>query len=531
MALRAVCKMCAVIPAPSWQGRPAARLPLHPSRPVARDRHQASPRHQPPALSTRDEQTSISPEPHDDRPCRSTAAQSNSGSPLQPIDQGLSRPGRRAGTESLHPPDEVVDRTTKFSRVFLGDIFIMSVGLVVGAFTDEAVLKRKIRAHFTRLGFTRANDGSLILPGESKDHVRRLHASQRRERLDHSQTFLKSALKKHIGSFANGCEIKPENIRLTLVRVRSDTRESDLFRLATMTWSVPVSAGFGRRLRYLVWDEGHDRLAGVIALGDPVFNLSVRDNFIDWKAADRSKRLVNILDAYVLGAVPPYNFILGGKAAACLVRSREIYDDFYEAYGKTVGIISGEAKGAHLLAVTTTSSMGKSSIYNRLKLDGVQYMKPIGFTVGWGHFHIPDRLFEALRDYLRETDHRYADQHKFGEGPNWRLRTIRAALTQLGINESVLRHGIQREVFITTLAENAAEILRRGKGRPKLDTLLSAAQISELACERWIRPRHARLPQVATWQRDDIKRLIRGTYPSSELEKFRVSEEAVAKSG
>jgi hypothetical protein len=400
----------------------------------------------------------------------------------------------------------------------------MSTGLVVGAFSDEAILKRKIRSHFTRLGFGRAGDGSLSLPGDSKDDVRRLHGSQRRERLEHSQAFLKTALKRHIGSFASGDEIDPANIRFRLVRVRSDTREGDLFRLATMTWSVPVSAGFGRRMRYLVWDEGHDRLAGVIALGDPVFNLSVRDDLIGWNVADRTKRLVNLLDAYVLGAVPPYNFLLGGKAIACFIRSREVYDDFYESYGRTVGIISGEAKRAHLLAVTTTSSMGRSSVYNRLKLDGIQYMKPIGFTVGWGHFHIPDRLFDDIRAYLREIDHRYADQHKFGEGPNWRMRTIRAAMAHLGINQRVLRHGIKREVFLTTLAENAQSILKTGKGRPSISTLATVADISDLARDRWLAPRYERLPQVRNWQSDDIKRLIRGTYPAAELDKFRVEE-------
>jgi Domain of unknown function (DUF4338) len=106
---------------------------------------------------------------------------------------------------------------------------------------------------------------------------------------------------------------------------------------------------------------------------------------------------VNVLDAYVLGAVPPYNMLLGGKAVACLVRSCEVFDDFKRFYGNTVGIISGKRKRAELLAVTTTSSMGRSSVYNRLQLAGVQYMTSIGYTVGWGHFHIPDHLFEQIR--------------------------------------------------------------------------------------------------------------------------------------
>src|SRR5262249_32707780 len=89
---------------------------------------------------------------------------------------------------------------------------------------------------------------------------------------------------------------------------------------------------------------------------------------------------------------------------ASLVRTRDVYNDFTRLYGGTTGIISGEEKKARLLAVTTSSSLGRSSVYNRLKLAGVEYLKPIGYTGGWGHFHIPDSLFFDLRAYLREMD-------------------------------------------------------------------------------------------------------------------------------
>ena len=116
-----------------------------------------------------------------------------------------------------------------------------------------------------------------------------------------------------------------------LQRISGGTWESDLFRLAALTWSVPVSNSFGRRLRYLIWDDHNNKLIGIIAIGDPVFNLSVRDTLIDWDAKARGERLVNVMDAYVLGALPPYNSLLGGKMVACLLRSRDIYDDFAKA--------------------------------------------------------------------------------------------------------------------------------------------------------------------------------------------------------
>ena len=99
--------------------------------------------------------------------------------------------------------------------------------------------------------------------------------------------------------------------------MKTGTLSGDIFRLAALTWSVPVSNGFGRRLRYLVWDANNGKLLGLIAIGDPVFNLAVRDNLIGWNSHDRSARLVNLMYAYVLGALPPDNALLAGKLVAC----------------------------------------------------------------------------------------------------------------------------------------------------------------------------------------------------------------------
>ena len=74
------------------------------------------------------------------------------------------------------------------------------------------------------------------------------------------------------------------------------------------------------------------------------------------------------MDLYICGAVPPYSFLLGSKLVACLATAREIGDAFREKYAGATGIISGEAKPAELLVITTTSALGRSSLYNRLKL-------------------------------------------------------------------------------------------------------------------------------------------------------------------
>lgn len=379
---------------------------------------------------------------------------------------------------------------------------------VIHVSAREAVLRKKVRRHLRELGFHKAEDGILEIDGDGKDVIRTLHRSQRRERLASNSVLIESRASGLLPFFASGADLNPSQIKPTLRRVLPGTTEAELFRLASLTWSVPVSNGYGRRLRYLVWDAHHDKLMGLIAIGDPVFNLSVREKHIGWDVREKTARLVNIMDAYVLGALPPYNMLLGGKLVACLIRSREIYDDFAKTYGSATGIISGQDKGARLLAVTTSSSMGRSSVYNRLKLDQTQYLTSLGYTRGWGHFHIPDSLFAELRDYLRSVGHRYSDRHRFGQGPNWRMRTTRAALQSLGFSDELLRHGIKREVFISTLADNSEKILRTGKGSPELASLLRVEEVAGRAIERWVVPRSKRRTEYLSWEREQIWSLL-----------------------
>jgi len=90
-------------------------------------------------------------------------------------------------------------------------------------------------------------------------------------------------------------------------------------------------------------------LSGLIALGDPVFNLSVRDNLIGWNVDDRAKRLVNVLDAYVLRCGPAVQY-----ASMWQRRLRVSFD--HRKYSTTsrslmaarVGIISRKGKAGRI---------------------------------------------------------------------------------------------------------------------------------------------------------------------------------------
>jgi len=214
------------------------------------------------------------------------------------------------------------------------------------------------------------------------------------------------------------------------------------------------------------------------------------------------------MDAYVLGALPPYSMLLGGKLVACLVRTTEVRDAFRARYGESRGIISKTYKQADLLAVTTSSALGRSSIYNRLSLGQIAYFKPIGFTSGFGHFHVSPSLFEDLREYLAIRRHPYAQGNRFGNGPNWKFRAIRAALELMNISRDYLRHGIKREVFLATLAENSISVLQGIDISPMFSDLQSVNVVSKLARERWIVPRIQRRPEYKSWNRRQFLSLL-----------------------
>ena len=226
----------------------------------------------------------------------------------------------------------------------------------------------------------------------------------------------------------------------------------------------------------------------------------------------RQKRLAFVMDAYVVGAVPPYNQLLGGKLVASLIGSSEIALTFRDRYGDTRGIISRERKNARLCMVTVTSALGRSSIYNRLSLyrtvhrNGaapvVQLIR-VGNTEGYGHFQFPPSMFSELRRMLAEDAHPYANGHQYGDGPNWRIRVVREGLKKLDLNQAMLRHGIEREVYVMPIARNWREVLTGVEDRPNIQSL-PATEIGALARQRWIEPRADRVPIYRTWRKEHL---------------------------
>ena len=381
----------------------------------------------------------------------------------------------------------------------------------------EAAIRVRLRRHLSDLGFVRTVQGDLSPPGTEKDVLRSMHAAQRASLLAREGAFVAENAPFLLQFFASGWEVHPEDIWPRLEVVKAQSWQARLFRFAALTWSIPVSQGYGRRMRFLVWDDNTDKLIGLIALGDPVFNLKVRDDWIGWSGEERRRRLTSVMDAYVLGAVPPYSFILCGKLVACLVQTAEIQELFAGKYATTCGIISKKRKHPSLALVTTTSAFGRSSLYNRLKVGPEPVFRSLGYTQGYGHFHIPDSLFELMRAYLKKKHHAYSSNFEYGQGANWKLRVVREACTLAGLSPGLRRHGVKREVFAAEVASNARAVLRGEDSSPDYGNLLSVTEMGMLARERWIVNRAEGDDSYRNWDRRQIASLLKPGFLGREV--------------
>lgn len=343
------------------------------------------------------------------------------------------------------------------------------------------------------------------LDRDTKEWVRARHTVQREALLSRMRPFLQRYETQLLHDFAAGNEVDPAQIQPIVSEVRSE-EDVRLFRYAALHWSVPVSGGFGRRTRFLVRDAQNTKLIGIFCLSDPVYNLTCRDERIGWPDAVKRERLYRVLDASVIGSLPPYSQLLGGKLVALCAISNETLDLIERKYHGKRTVIRKRVVDARPVLITTTSALGRSSIYNRLTLNTRHYYEAIGWTKGYGHFQLPEGLFDRLLELMDSAGMKKARTYAFGNGPNWKMRTLRVGLEFLGLDPALLRHGIAREVFIAPTASNWRSVLRAERSRPTWldDDLVS---LSKYFRERWAIPRASRMPEYRNFSVDALRLL------------------------
>jgi|GEM_PF-100360 len=361
-------------------------------------------------------------------------------------------------------------------------------------------MRGRILKSLRRQGF-RISAGRLVFPdAEDKDRLRQLHTEAVSHRRDIARNTLRRKEPELLKWIAEGKEVVPQSIDPMLVEVLPGTIEELVFRYTCLHWSIPVSSGYGRRLRYLVIDASNDRLIGVIGLGDPVFALAPRDNWIGWTSEQRRARLHHVLDAFVLGAVPPYSYLLCGKLVAMLAASREITSRFQQKYGGKESLISQAKRSGEVALITTTSALGRSSLYNRLTFRSERMFIPAGFTRGSGEFQFLNGLYDEMSEFAIKRLTPTAKSKLWGTGFRNRREVVKKCIHAAGLHQDLLYHGVQREVFLIPTASNSAEYLR-GDEHALHFYDRRASEIVAWFFERWLLKRADRVPTYRDFSR------------------------------
>ena len=298
-------------------------------------------------------------------------------------------------------------------------------------------------------------------------------------------------IEKHINlakkNLAQGKDILKSKIS-PRIEICTTQEQHNLFRIFRYYWSSPYSEYVGRRIRLLIRDDGIDSspIIGIAALGSSIIHIPDRDKWIAWDKETRTDNIIYTMDAYVLGALPPYNYLLGGKLLSYLIASNEVREIYKEKYrGRTTIIRKREAND--WVCIFTTSLYGNGSQYNRLKFKDRLLYIPIGYTSGYGTLHISNETFFAMQQLLMEKG--IMITNRFGDGPNWRMRVIRSASDIIGFNsDMLLRHSFKRGIYAIPLAKNFRSFLL-GKTHKPMYYNLSMKELVNFWKRRWLNMR------------------------------------------
>ncbi len=334
---------------------------------------------------------------------------------------------------------------------------------------------------------------SLLHPikKDIKAHYREYTLPARQVCLEKHKTWLDTNWTKYFSIFAKCFEINPIKIKPRLELVENQ-EQRNIFRIARLYWSLPHTYGYGRRLNYLIWDDSNSKLIGILGLQSPPISLPARDKYYQIPYDQKIELVNQTMDAFTVGALPPYNDLLAGKLVVLAAASQEVRKDYAHRYKNKKTEMLNRVLPADLIAITTLSAFGKSSMYNRVS-QGKNSQKNIWATIslgvcqGWGTLHFSDTLYGKMKELHKQL---YPDKpvRGFGTGPKIRFQITNRILNCLNLSQNLLKHNIKREVFIIPHVENVDEILA-GKPTKPIYNDRPFVELAEYWKERYCIPR------------------------------------------
>lgn len=343
--------------------------------------------------------------------------------------------------------------------------------------------------------------GFLINPhvhpdGDTKEVYKSVQEKARLERIKEHKEFLVKHVDEARKFLRNGGDINPQKIELKLREIKPASLEENLFRWWNLIWwSIPYERSYGRRMRFLLWDISHDAPFGLIGFHSPPLRVAIRDNALGISKEMRDWWVNMSLSAQRVGALPPYNELLGGKMVALSLTANEIRETYKERYKNRSSIIQGRYLPASLLFVTTTGAFGKSSLYNRLKYKEQSVVEFLGYSRGSGAFHISQILYEDILRFLKNEGVNV--DRGYGHGPSRKRQLLTRAFKLLGLS-SFEYHGIKRGFYLFPHVRNLRDVIQNEASPDWYDRPFY--ELADYWKQRWGVPRAERVPRWRDFQ-------------------------------
>ena len=360
-------------------------------------------------------------------------------------------------------------------------------------------LRIKILESLTSQGFY--VNGHVVPSSVNKNHFKKIQAYSKKEQIKLQHSFLSEATETVKKFMVDGRDISPDKIELELRLVEEGTIEHILFRWWNlMWWSVPYQKAYGRQMRFLLWDKTHNAPFGLIGLQSPVLKMSVRDNHLNIPKENLDYIINKSMQAQRLGALPPYNELIGGKMVALSLTSNELRGEYRKKYKNVQTVLEKRTIEPQLLFVTTTSAFGRSSIYNRLKFKEDLVAESLGYTMGSGSFHVSQEIYTDIQKFLKRR--KIDINTTFGFGPSRKVKLLDKAFALLDLREYHY-HNIYREFFLFPIARNLENVISKGVRPVYFQRALN--DLTEFWKERWAIPRTKRQDE---WKDFDGKKFL-----------------------
>jgi hypothetical protein len=373
-------------------------------------------------------------------------------------------------------------------------------------------LKREVTQVLRKQGYTVRRNGLFSLKKDELEQRRKLHELAKAERAVSREDFLLDNIELIKTHLIDGSKLEIDKIDPEIIEVQPESNEEKLFRWWNIIWwSLPYERAYGRQMRFVVWDKYHKAPIGLIGLQSPILSWAPRDKYLGIEPDVRDYWVNQSLSAQRIGALPPYNDVLGGKLVSLLMTADVVRDTFQRKYADQKTVIKQRLIPSNLLFITTTGAYGKSSVYNRLKFNNETVAKFIGYTQGTGTFHIPNSLYQDLVKYLEKKGINV--KRGYGSGPSRKLRLIDQALQSLGFANGIT-HGVKRALYLFPLVNNLKEVITDNE--EPVWTHRDIREMTDFWRSKWAHPRATKDESYLEFSGDAF---IEQTY--KDLEKYK----------